>query len=141
MDVVEVGFDIDWVELVSVSNVDIESWVDEYDDVIIVDYMDGVNSYIFDQQINDWVEVKLNQDLDNSGSVVVSLFVDDCLVFLELCKVVVKLGVIGEFNKMEGINVNQKCVQVSVEGNGEQVYVYVVMFDIVGNMLDSDGVI
>ena len=64
MDAAEAGFDISWVELASASNADIESWVDEYDDVTTADYVDGDNSYITDQQINDWAEAKLNQDLD-----------------------------------------------------------------------------
>lgn len=141
MDAAEAGFDISWVELASGSNADIESWVDEYDDVTTADYVDGDNSYISDQQINDWAEAKLNQDLDNSGSVAASPFADDRPAFLESRKAAVKLGATGEFNKMEGINVNQKRAQASVEGDGEQAYVYVVMSDIAGNMLDSDGAI
>jgi secreted PhoX family phosphatase len=141
MDAAEAGFDISWVELASGSNADIESWVDEYDDVTTADYVDGDNSYISDQQINDWAEAKLNQDLDNSGSVAASPFADDRPAFLESRKAAVKLGATGEFNKMEGINVNQKRAQASVEGDGAQAYVYVVMSDIAGNMLDSDGAI
>ena len=83
MDAAEAGFDIDWVELASASNADIESWVDEYDDVTTADYVDGANSYISDQQINDWAEAKLNQDLDESGSVAASPFADDRPAFLE----------------------------------------------------------
>ncbi len=141
MDAAEAGFDLSWVELASGSNADIESWVDEYDDVTTADYVDGANSYISDQQINDWAEAKLNQDLDNSGSVAASPFADDRPAFLESRKAAVKLGATGEFNKMEGINVNQKRAQASVEGDGEQAHVYVVMSDIAGNMLDSDGAI
>lgn len=141
MDAAEAGFDISWVELASGSNADIESWVDEYDDVTTADYVDGDNSYISDQQINDWAEAKLNQDLDNSGSVAASPFADGRPAFLESRKAAVKLGATGEFNKMEGINVNQKRAQASVEGDGAQAYVYVVMSDIAGNMLDSDGAI
>ncbi|MCH9783257.1 MAG: DUF839 domain-containing protein, partial [Gammaproteobacteria bacterium] len=107
MDAAEAGFDLDWVELASASNADIESWVDEYDDVTTADYVDGANSYISDQQINDWAEAKLNQDLDESGSVAASPFADDRPAFLESRKAAVKLGATGEFNKMEGINVNQ----------------------------------
>lgn len=141
MDAAEAGFDISWVELASASNADIESWVDEYDDVTTADYVDGANSYISDQQINDWAEAKLNQDLDDSGSVAASPFADDRPAFLESRKAAVKLGATGEFNKMEGINVNQKRAQASVEGDGEQAHVYVVMSDIAGNMLDSEGAI
>ncbi len=141
MDAAEAGFDISWIELASSNNADIESWVDEYDPITTADYVDGANSYISDQQINDWAESKLNQDLDDSGDVAANPFADDRVAFLESRKAATKLGATGEFNKMEGINVNVARAQASVEAGGEQAYVYVAMSDISGAMTDTSGLV
>ncbi|ASK35421.1 cell surface protein [Alcanivorax sp. N3-2A] len=139
MDAAEAGFDMEWVELAHASNTDIEGWVDQYDDVTVADYVDGANSYITDQQVNDWAESKLEQDLDASGDVAANPFGDDRVAFLESRKAAVKLGATGEFNKMEGININTSLAQAGVEEDGPQAYVYVAMSTMTGNMTDDQG--
>ncbi|AFT69066.1 Putative cell surface protein [Alloalcanivorax dieselolei B5] len=141
MDAAQAGFDIEWVELASGNNTEIESWVDEYDGITPNDYTEGANSYISQQQIDDWAESKRGEDLDNSGDVATNPFGDDRVAFLESRKAAVALGATGEFNKMEGINVNIGRAQASVEGDGPQAYVYVAMSDISGTMTDSDGLV
>lgn len=139
MDAAEAGFDLAWVELAHANNADIESWVDQYDNVTVADYADGGNSYITDQQVNDWAESKLNQDLDASGDVAANPFGDDRVAFLESRKAAVKMGATGEFNKMEGININTTLAQASVEGDGPQAYVYVALSTMTGDMTDDQG--
>lgn len=141
MDAAQAGFDIEWVELASGNNAEIEGWVDEYDGITPNDYTEGANSYISQQQIDDWAESKLGEDLDNSGDVAANPFGDDRVAFLESRKAAVALGATGEFNKMEGINVNIERAKASVEGDGPQAYVYVAMSDISGAMTDSEGLV
>ncbi|KAF0807708.1 hypothetical protein A6D6_00705 [Alcanivorax xiamenensis] len=141
MDAAQAGFDLEWVELAHGGNDQIKDWVADYDDITAADYVEGENSYISDQQINDWAESKLNQDLDGSGDVAANPFGDNRVAFLESRKAAVKLGATGEFNKMEGININPALAKASVEGEGPQAYVYVAMSDISGAMLDEEGAI
>lgn len=141
MDAAQAGFDIEWVELASGNNAEIESWVDQYDGITTADYVDGDNSYISEQQINDWAESKLGEDLDGVGGVAANPFGDDRVAFLESRKAAVKLGATGEFNKMEGINIHLQRARASVEEDGPQAYVYVAMSDISGKMTDSDGLV
>ena len=141
MDAAQAGFHIGWVELASGSNDEIESWVDEYDGITTADYVDGENSYISDRQVHEWAESKLGEDLDSDGVVAANPFGDDRVAFLESRKAAVKLGATGEFNKMEGININMTRAKASVEGDGPQAYVYVAMSDITGKMTDTQGVI
>ena len=141
MNAAQAGFDLEWIELAHGTNTEIQSWVANYDGITVADYVEGENSYISEQQINDWAESKLDEDLDGSGDVAANPFGDDRVAFLESRKAAVKLGATGEFNKMEGINVNLTLAEARVEGDGEQAYVYVAMSDISGTMLDDEGAI
>ena len=74
------GFDVEWVELASSSDAEIGDWIDEYDGITPSDFVSGQNSYISDQEINDWAESVLDDDLDGDGDV--GTAADDRVAFL-----------------------------------------------------------
>ena len=121
------GFDVDWIELGSSSNSEILSWIDDYDGITAEDYVTGQNSYISDQEINDWAEGRLNQDLNNDGIIGYSL--DDRVAFLETRKAAAALGATDEWNKMEGVVYNPQAPE----------YAYLAMSNIDRAMTDGQG--
>ena len=121
------GFDVDWIELGSSSNSEILSWIDDYDGITTDDYVTGQNSYISDQEINDWAEGRLNQDLNNDGIIGYSL--DDRVAFLETRKAAAALGATDEWNKMEGVVYNPQAPD----------YAYLAMSNIDRAMTDGQG--
>ena len=98
------GFGVEWIKLGTSSNAEVQSWIDEYDGITPSDYIEGENSYITDREINDWAEGKLNQDLNNDGTVGYAL--DDRVAFLESRKAAAALDASDEWNKMEGVAFN-----------------------------------
>ncbi|MED5238417.1 MAG: alkaline phosphatase PhoX [Pseudomonadota bacterium] len=128
------GFDLEWIELGSSTNSVLEAAIDEYDDIDESDFVADANSYITDQQINDWAESKLGQDLDGMNGIATSPFSDDRVAFLETLKASEALGATVEFNKMEGININYQGA-----GDGSIPYMYVGLTDITGAMTDDAG--
>jgi secreted PhoX family phosphatase len=101
------GFDVEWMEMASSSNSEIQGWIDEYDGITTDDFIPGQNSYISDEEINDWAEGRLNQDLDGDG--VVGSASDDRVAFLESRKAAAALGATDEWNKMEGVAFNENA--------------------------------
>ena len=98
------GFDVEWVEMAASSNSEIQNWIDQYDGITTEDFSGGQNSYITDEEINDWAEGRLNQDLNEDGTVGYAL--DDRVAFLESRKAAAALGASDEWNKMEGVAFN-----------------------------------
>ena len=98
------GFDVEWIEMASSSNGDVQAWIDEYDGITPADHVNGQTSYISDEAINDWAEHRLNKDLNNDG--VVGYASDDRVAFLESRKAAAALGASDEWNKMEGVAFN-----------------------------------
>ena len=121
------GFGVDWIELGSSSNSEILNWIEDYDGITTRDYIDGENSYISDQEINDWAEGRLNQDLNNDGIIGYSL--DDRVAFLETRKAAAALGATDEWNKMEGVVYNPQASD----------YAYLAMSNIDRAMTDGQG--
>ncbi|MGY8670915.1 MAG: alkaline phosphatase PhoX, partial [Candidatus Poseidoniales archaeon] len=74
------GFDVEWIEMASSSNSEIQLWIDEYDGITTADFNAGQNSYITDEEINDWAEGRLNKDLNSDGTIGSAL--DDRVAFL-----------------------------------------------------------
>ncbi|WP_237440427.1 PhoX family phosphatase [Alcanivorax sp. DP30] len=128
------GFDLEWIELGSSTNAALEAAIDEYDGIDESDFVTDANSYITDQQINDWAESKLGQDLDGMNGIAASPFTDDRVAFLETLKAAEALGATVEFNKMEGININYAGAK-----DGTIPYMYVGLTDITGAMTDDTG--
>ena len=98
------GFDVEWMEMAASSNAEIQTWIDDYDGITPDDFITGQNSYISDEEINDWAEGRLNQDLNGDGAIGFAL--DDRVVFLESRKAAAALGASDEWNKMEGVAFN-----------------------------------
>ena len=98
------GFDVDWMEMASSSNSEIQTWIDEYDGITTDDFISGQNSYITDEEINDWAEGRLNEDLNGDGTV--GSAADDRVAFLETRKAAAALGATDEWSKMEGVAFN-----------------------------------
>ena len=121
------GFDVEWIELASSSNAEILNWIDDYDGITTDDYIQGENSYITDNEINDWAEGRLNQDLNNDGIIGYSL--DDRVAFLETRKAAAAIGATDEWNKMEGVVFNPNAPE----------YVYMAMSNIDRAMTDGQG--
>ena len=119
------GFDVEWIELASSSNPDIQLWIDEYDGITTADFIAGENSYITDEEINDWAEGRLNKDLNSDGTIGSAL--DDRVAFLESRKAAAALGASDEWNKMEGVAFNPNSPE----------HLYLAMSDVRGDM--SDG--
>jgi PGF-CTERM protein len=98
------GFDVEWMEMASSSNAEIQAWIDEYDGITTDDFVSGQNSYISDEEINDWAEWRLNKDLNGDGTVGTAS--DDRVAFLESRKAAAALGGTDEWSKMEGVAFN-----------------------------------
>lgn len=121
------GFDVNWVELASSSNAEIEGWIDDYDGITTADFTAGQNAYISDEEINDWAESRLNVDLNNDGTIGVAA--DDRVAFLESRKAAAALGASDEWNKMEGVAFNPNAPE----------YLYLAMSDVRSDMSDGKG--
>jgi hypothetical protein len=119
------GFDVEWIEMASSSNSVIQLWIDEYDGITTADFIAGQNSYITDEEINDWAEGRLNKDLNSDGTIGSAL--DDRVAFLESRKAAAALGASDEWNKMEGVAFNPNSPE----------HLYLAMSDVRGDM--SDG--
>jgi uncharacterized protein len=98
------GFDVEWMEMASSSNSVIQTWIEEYDDITTADFINGQNSYISDEDIGDWAEGRLNEDLNGDG--MIGHAADDRVAFLESRKAAAALGASDEWNKMEGVGFN-----------------------------------
>ena len=98
------GFDVEWIEMASSSNSVIQTWIEEYDDITTADFINGQNSYISDEEIGDWAEGRLNEDLNGDGTI--GHAADDRVAFLESRKAAAALGASDEWNKMEGVGFN-----------------------------------
>jgi len=135
--IAEAAFAIDWIELGSATDTEVESWIDSYDNATL-----ATPSFITDQQINDWAESKKNEDLDGSGSIAANPFNDDRPAFLESRKAAKALGATAEFNKMEGVNINYDLASNWWSGgdaDGPQAYAYMAMSTIGSGMTDEEG--
>ena len=121
------GFDVEWLEMASSSNSVIQIWIDEYDGITTADFIAGQNSYITDEDINDWAEGRLNDDLNGDGTI--GNATDDRVAFLESRKAAAALGASDEWNKMEGVVFNPNAPE----------QLYLAMSDVRYDMSDGLG--
>jgi secreted PhoX family phosphatase len=121
------GFDVEWLEMASSSNSVIQTWIDEYDGITTADFIAGQNSYITDEEIRDWAEGRLNDDLNGDG--VIGSAPDDRVAFLESRKAAAALGASDEWNKMEGVAFNPNVPD----------HLYLAMSDVGYDMSDGQG--
>ena len=121
------GFDVEWIEMASSSNSEIQTWVDEYDGITTADFVTGQNSYITDEEIGDWAEGRLNDDLNGDGTI--GSAADDRVAFLESRKAAAALGASDEWNKMEGVAFNPNAPD----------HLYLAMSEVRSDMSDGQG--
>jgi hypothetical protein len=121
------GFDVEWMEMASSSNLVIQAWIDEYDGITTTDFITGQNSYISDEEITDWAEGHLNDDLNGDGTIGSAM--DNRVAFLESRKAAAALGASDEWNKMEGVAFNPNAPE----------HLYLAMSDVRNDMSDGQG--
>jgi secreted PhoX family phosphatase len=114
----EVAFDLEWVELASGSDDEIERWIAEYDGQ--AESADA--DYVTDEEVTEWA----NGNAD-----------DDRVAFLESRKAAAAKGATDEFRKMEGVTV--KFPQAGAAEPGD--YVYVAMSEVNETMSDDEGTV
>ena len=121
------GFDVEWIEMGTSSNSVIQTWIEEYDGITTADFVAGENSYISDEDIGNWAEGRLNEDLNGDGTI--GHAADDRVAFLESRKAAAALGASDEWNKMEGVGFNPNVPD----------YLYLAMSDVAYDMSDGKG--
>jgi secreted PhoX family phosphatase len=139
-DPAEAALGIEWIELASMSEADIEAAIDSFDGT----FSDA--NYITDEQVCDWAESKTGTDLDcdDDATVDANPFSDDRVAYLESRKAAVALGATGEFRKMEGVNINYNLASAWWNGgaaDGDQAYMYMAMSSFDKTMSDDEGAI
>ncbi|MBT2969154.1 MAG: hypothetical protein B6D72_06110 [gamma proteobacterium symbiont of Ctena orbiculata] len=139
-DPAEAALGIEWIELGSMGEADIEAAIASFDG----SFADG--NYITDEQVCDWAESKTGTDLscDEDATVDANPFSDDRVAYLESRKAAVALGATGEFRKMEGVNINYNLASTWWNGgaaDGEQAYMYMAMSSFDRGMSDEEGAI
>jgi uncharacterized protein len=113
------GFDIHWMELAHGSNIEIGSWIDEYDGLEPRDYVAGATSYISDAEIKAWADGEAK---------------DDRAAFLETRKVAAAKGATAEFRHMEGVMINYAAV-----ADHSVPLMYMAMSEVGKTMSDDEG--
>lgn len=135
-DPAEAAFAIEWIELAHGSDAELVTVVRSYDGTL------AEAKHITEVEINAWAEAKTGTDLDTDGSVATSPFSDDRPAFLESRKAAIALGATGEFNKMEGVNINYGLASNwwnNGTADGAQAYMYMAMSSYTGAMADDEG--
>ncbi|AEH36537.1 alkaline phosphatase PhoX [Halopiger xanaduensis] len=148
--VAKTDLDVEWLELGTASNAEVESWIAEYDDVTQVDYLEthadtdweedleaalreadeevaknGNQDYITDEELVEWAKQYEERGPDE---------VDEELrrvPFLETRAAAKEIGATIEFNKAEGID--------SYDEAEPGDYVYFGISSLSGNMSDDEG--
>ncbi|MCG7896072.1 MAG: DUF839 domain-containing protein [Candidatus Thiodiazotropha taylori] len=139
-DPAEAALGIEWIELASMGEADIEAAIASFDGT----FADG--NYITDEQVCDWAESKSAADLscDEDVTIDANPFSDDRVAYLESRKAAVALGATGEFRKMEGVNINYNLASNWWNGSaadGDQAYMYMAMSSFDKTMSDDEGAI
>ncbi|MEH6647306.1 alkaline phosphatase PhoX [Sulfitobacter sp.] len=93
------GFDVTWVELGHSNNAEIETWITEYDNVQVADYVEGQTNYVSDDQIR----------AHAAGTAP-----DSRAAFLESRRTAAAMGATNEWDKLEGVTSHGKNVYLGV---------------------------
>ncbi len=118
-DPAKAGFDITWIKLAHAKEADIEAAIRSYDGTL------GDKKFISDAQVTAWAAGK-SPNTDNREA------------FLESRKAAVAKGATGEFNKMEGVNINYKLAKSQLDA-GKPAFMYMAMSDYSKTMSDDKG--
>ncbi|MHA1547022.1 MAG: alkaline phosphatase PhoX [Alphaproteobacteria bacterium] len=104
------GFNVDWVMLGQSNNAQIASWIAEYDNVKVSDYVEGQTNYISNVDIVNWAEGLTGKDMNGDGKV--GSYKDDRPAFLESRRAAAALGATNEWDKLEGVTSNANMAYV-----------------------------
>ncbi|WP_068310046.1 alkaline phosphatase PhoX [Aliiruegeria sabulilitoris] len=118
-DAATTGFDVEWIELASGNNAEIEGWIAEYDGITTDDYMADATAYISDEDVAAWA----------AGEAA-----DNRVAFLESRKAASAKGATAEFRKMEGVNINYAAAK-----DGSVPFMYMAMSEVAKGMSDAEG--
>ncbi len=162
-DPITTGFDIEWIELASGNDAEIETWIAEYDAINTSNYVAGKSSYLTDADAIAWASDDANYPAYDTayapavtagysgantfgGAVTAGEAMDNRIAFLESRKAARAKGATAEWKKFEGIYINQKRAREAVEGvdliEGEAVedaYVYFAISYMTSGMTDGEG--
>lgn len=142
------GFDIEWVELASNTNAQIETWIAQYDDVTSADYVEGQTSYLSVADVQAWVDGKATYPTvaQGGGPITAGKPMDDRVAFLESRQAARLKGATAEWRKLEGISINHDRVLEAITGQDviadeivEKAYMYIGIADLDSTMTDGEG--
>ena len=157
------GFDIQWIELASSNDTQIETWIAQYDHLNTDDYVTGKSSYLTDADAIAWAAEDSHYPATNvayqaavnagytdantfGGTITTGTAMDDRIAFLESRKAARAKGATAEWRKFEGIYINQKRAEEAVEGTNlipnevvTDAYVYFAISDMDNAMVDNEG--
>lgn len=142
------GFDVEWVEIASGNNAEIEGWVAQFDG-IAVDTSDApVEQYITLADVTAWVDgAATYPTVENGGNATTAgLAMDDRIAFIESRQAAKAKGATAEFRKLEGIAANMKRAEEAVMGTDliadedvAEAFVYFAIADLDSTMTDGEG--
>lgn len=118
-DVNKAGFDIEWVELASGNQAQIEAWIAAYDGITAADVKPDANPYLPPEEVEKWARGEA---------------ADDRALFLETRRAAGLKGASIEFTKLEGIQIN-----FDGAADGSVPYMYLAMSTIKSSMSDDKG--
>jgi secreted PhoX family phosphatase len=108
----QTGFKVDWIKLAHGRDQQISKWIAEYDNIGPKDYEDGQSNFISDDDVYNWAEGKLKEDLNGDGKI--GDYPDDRPAFLESRKAAAAMGATNEWNKLEGVTKVNGTVFIAV---------------------------
>lgn len=142
------GFDVQWVELASGSNVDIETWIAQYDGINTSDYVAGKTSYMSLADVQAWADGKATYPSEAEGGspVTAGKPMDNRAAFLESRQAAKMKGATAEWRKLEGISINHDRVLEAITGQDvianevvTKAYMYIGISDLDNTMVDDEG--
>ncbi|WP_064435530.1 alkaline phosphatase PhoX [Pseudoalteromonas neustonica] len=142
------GFDVDWVEIASGTNANIETWISEYDGIDTSDYVAGKTSYMTLADVQAWADGKATYPTEAEGGspVTAGKAMDDRAAFLESRQAAKMKGATAEWRKLEGISINHDRVLEAITGQDmiadevvTNAYMYIGIADLDNTMIDDEG--
>lgn len=142
------GFDVDWVELATGTNAEIEAWISEYDNITSDDYVDGKTSYMSMADVEAWAngDATYPTEADGGSPVTAGKPMDNRAAFLESRQAARLKGATAEWRKLEGISINHDRVLEAITGQDmiadevvTQAYMYIGIADLDNTMIDDEG--
>ncbi len=104
------GFNVEWIMLGHSNNAQVSSWIAEYDNVKVADYVDGKSNYVSVEDVSNWAEGRTGKDINGDGTV--SSYKDDRPAFLESRRAAAALGATNEWDKLEGVTSHGNMVYI-----------------------------